>query len=440
MKPYDIVKDMTNTRSSGPVFYRRDENSGAAADLYKKAIGLLARNDTSSALPVLRQCIKTDPAHFMATRAVAAIAMKNGQDSTARAILEAYFTRFPGQTLRSYKLGTRPALLTIRGFSGTRIIPWRSDDGTVSTRFRGGHFTTRFLVENPTYPEHRYTIARDNILRDGALPPFGAMLNTIADPDLESETLRTLETYVSTAPDIVLLNHPSKVLLTTRDANYQRLRGMPGIRFPQTHRVEFDNSSADDVAATMTRLGLDDAPVILRATGTHTARSTGLISGRADLDAYVRGGLLNGPHYLIRYVKSLWRDAFFRKLRLFAIDGVLYPVVCHLDKVWNVHGGNRKDIMRHDDSLMDEEKRFLKDWRTYVGTANADRLESLVPLVGLEFFGIDFTFDEAGLLIYEMNPAMRHSFGHAKNFPYKLPYDQAITRGFSRMLETHLGA
>jgi len=215
---------------------------------------------------------------------------------------------------------------------------------------------------------------------------------------------------------------------------------MAGIRFPETHRVEFDDSSAKDVAATMVRLGLDDAQVILRATGTHTARSTGLIGNRADLDAYVGNGTLSGPHYLIRYVESLWRDEYFRKLRLFCIDGTLHPVVCHLDKIWNVHGGNRKDIMRHDDELMNEEKQFLSDWRSYVGTANADRLESLVPLVGLEFFGIDFTFDDAGLLIYEMNPAMRHSFDHAKDFAYKLPHDQAITEAFSGMLDRRLAA
>lgn len=434
------MKIVTDPKSPRPVYFRNDAASAEADGLYRRATGRLAVNDAAAALPLLRECLHRNPSHYGAARAIAAIAMKNGLYAEGREILEEFFMRFPGRTLRSSKLGSQPALLTLRGFSGTRVIPWKSEKGGLTTRFRGGHFTTKFLVSGPTYPEHRFTIARDNILRPGALPDFGVMLNTIADPDVETETLVTLNKYLAMHPGTPLINYPDQVLLTTRDANYQRLQGMAGIRFPETHRVAFDNATAGDVAAAITRLGLNDTAVILRATGTHTARSTELIRSRADLDAYVGATPLSGPHYLIRYVETLWKGEYFRKLRLFAIDGTLHPVVCHLDKVWNVHGGNRKEIMRQDEALMAEEKRFLKDWRSYVGTANAERLDGLVPMVGLEFFGIDFTFDDAGLLIYEMNPAMRHSFDHAQDFPYKLPYDQAISEAFTRMLDKRLAA
>jgi len=114
-------------------------------------------------------------------------------------------------------------------------------------------------------------------------------------------------------------------------------------------------------------------------------------------------------------------------------------VVCHLDTVWNVHGGNRKEVMRGDAALMAEEKRFLKDWKTYVGARNADLLERVADQVGLEFFGVDFTVDEAGrVLIYELNPAMRHAFDHGKNFPYKLPYDYEVSRAFEAMVQARL--
>ena len=131
----------------------------------------------------------------------------------------------------------------------------------------------------------------------------------------------------------------------------------------------------------------------------------------------------------------------FRKLRLFHIDGEFFPVVCHLDKVWNVHGGNRKTIMRGDETLMAEEKSFLNDWKSYVGAANVDRIETVAERTGLEFFGMDFTIDADGsLFIYELNPAMRHSFDHARNFPYKLPYDQAIAEAFTRMVSQRMKA
>ena len=183
-----------------------------------------------------------------------------------------------------------------------------------------------------------------------------------------------------------------------------------------------------------------ERPFIIRETGTQTARSTALIEAPAALDAYLarRPGR---EFYLIDYHRILWRGEYFRKLRLFRIEDRFFPVVCHLDKVWNVHGGNRKEIMRGDEALMAEERRFLADWRDFVGAANADRLERLAELVGLEFFGVDFTIDDAGaIFVYELNAAMRHSFDHAKVFPYKLPYDQATTEAFTAMVDRRAAA
>jgi hypothetical protein len=104
-----------------------------------------------------------------------------------------------------------------------------------------------------------------------------------------------------------------------------------------------------------------------------------------------------------------------------------------------VHGGNRKTIMRNDEALMDEEKRFLTDWKSYVGGPNVDTLEKVAQRTGLDFFGMDFTLDEDGkIFVYELNPAMRHSFDHARNFPYKLPHDHNISNAFLGMILNRL--
>ena len=61
---------------------------------------------------------------------------------------------------------------------------------------------------------------------------------------------------------------------------------------------------------------------------------------------------------------------------------------------------------------------------------------SLYDLVRLDFFGVDFTVTDASeLLIYEMNPVMRHSFDHARLFPYLRPHLQRITAAFRDMVE-----
>ena len=183
-------------------------------------------------------------------------------------------------------------------------------------------------------------------------------------------------------------------------------------------------------------------------TTTATAsQAPGPIHTRADLETYLvtgdkhrplTDGTLSGEHYLIRFKDILFGGTYRRKMRLFCIDGTFYPVVCHFDTYWNVRGDNRKEIMATNEALMAEEKRYLADWRSYVGAANADALERLPEVVGLEFFGIDFNFDEDGVFIYELNPTMRHSFDHAKNFPYKMEYDQATSAAFAEMIEKRL--
>ena len=129
-----------------------------------------------------------------------------------------------------------------------------------------------------------------------------------------------------------------------------------------------------------------------------------------------------------------YRDDYYRKLRLFCIDGKLYPVVCHIDQVWNVHGGNPKTLMKTNDWMQDEEKSFLNDPKAYVGADNYRLLENLHDIIKLDFFGVDFNLmADNSILIYELNPAMRHSLVHAESLPYLTPSLQVISDAFARM-------
>ena len=102
---------------------------------------------------------------------------------------------------------------------------------------------------------------------------------------------------------------------------------------------------------------------------------------------------------------------------------------------WNVHGGNRRIIMRNKEWMMAEEKSFLSDCRGYLGPDRFNILSGLNEIVGLDFFGVDFTVTGDGtILIFELNPVMRHSFEHADHFPYLTPYMVYISAAFGRMI------
>lgn len=407
------------------------------------AAALFSLDRLDEALPEFRRVAEADPNHGAAHRGLAAIAGHNGDTRLRRRIMRDFFERCPVE-LDPYgedKPADRrpPAIIELRGFDRTQILLSERADGSLKTILRGGHFTTKFLLPDPPFQVHRFTIARRNILKPDILPPHCVLLNTIADVDLEGTSLAALGEYLNSRETAPLINKPEAVMETARDRNAVRFRGIDGLIFPRTERVRFKRASPDEVSTTLGDLGFA-YPVLIRRVGTQTGRSFARLERRADLDAYV-GRQLSGTFFVIVYREILWSGKLFRKLRLFHIDGTFFPVVCHLDKVWSVHGGNRKEMMRGNEVLMAEERRFLTNWRDYVGPRNVTCLETVASLVGLDFFGIDFTIDEDGaIFIYELNPAMRHSFEHGRNFPYKLPYDHAISDAFETMILKRINA
>ena len=115
---------------------------------------------------------------------------------------------------------------------------------------------------------------------------------------------------------------------------------------------------------------------------------------------------------------------------MFFIDGNFYPVANLFNDSWNVHSGDHYSVMDKTQWMQDEERSFLNDPVSYLGTENFDKLYKIRDLVGLDFFGIDLTMLPDGtLFIFELNAAMRHDFDHAKNFPYtETPLKENIQR------------
>lgn len=368
----------------------------------------------------------------------AALRMAHGKEDEARALIKWFFTEHPIVAHPIDGVPERPCAIIMRGQNATFPQIVINAGKKYSVVMRGGHFTTKYLLARDELAQLRYTIVGDTPVQPDKLPDHDLLINTIADPDAEAPALRSLQDFLDTGSyEKPVINHPDRVFRTTRDANYQRFRDTPGVTFPHTERFVFSGANADAVAAKINAAGFT-MPFILRRTATQTGRTVRLITDRAALKAYVGDGL-SGDFYAIAYREILWQNEFFRKLRLFSIDGTYYPVVCHLDRTWNVHGANRREVMKTRDDLMAEEQRFLADWRAYVGPACAAALDHVARATDLEFWGVDFTVDHDGMLfIYELNPSMRHSYVHSEHFPYKQPVDEAITNAFTAMVRRRL--
>lgn len=363
-----------------------------------------------------------------------------GDEEKARQFLLSFFREHPAyEEPCNGEDGPKGSILLFNGFSKTNYKVNLSSSGSYKHYRSGGHFMLRYLLDSENYDIHGYVVAEDNLDHISPKAKCDVLLNTIADADTEYKSLKTLESYLADNPHDTVINHPGNVLKTTRDGNFERLNAIPGIRFPKTERFDRENTSATGLAERIENTGFT-YPLIIRRTGTHTAVSTELAHDRLMLEQYLE----NTPgdcFYAIEFVENKSEAGHYTKMRFFAIDGVLYPVVHHIDQVWNVHGGNRKTFMASHDWMLEKEEKFMDDPASVIGEETYTLLQTLPDLIGLEFFGFDFTLLENGdVLIFELNPAMRHSFTHAETFTYLEPHMQAVSDAFATMIEKRAAA
>ena len=398
------------------------------------ADALVMNHRYREALPVYLRAAEKSPSDQELYELLAGVHTKLGEKEQGRRILRAFFSKHPLAARRKTE-SAGPTILKILGLDGTFGLLVEKKNKRPGARYRGGHFTTTYLLPKQGYRVLDWTIADNNINVRDDIPAHDLLLNTIADADTERRSLLALSEYLKNHPKAPVINHPDRVLETTRDGNFLRLNAIAGITFPRTARFRREGMTAEAVVARIGEMRFD-WPIVVRETGSHTGRTVELIRDDAELARYFSRS--DGEEfYLIQFIDERIDDGrYFRKMRVFCIDGRLYPVVSHIDRVWIVHGDNRLIVMRENPWMQDQEQRYLADPVQAIGATNWRILENLYDLVGLDFFGVDFTVRRDGtLLIYELNASMRHKHSHAQNFPYMKPHMERITAAFGEMIK-----
>lgn len=401
---------------------------------------LLAAGRFQLATSIFEQLVAENPSDRGSHVRLAAMYRDSKSESMAREFLETFFVKHPVTSEPAASdTATKGTVLQFSGYGKTTYKIGLGSNGIYKYYRSGGHFMLRHLVDLDHYDVDSYVIAQDNLVTTPPTQSCDILLNTIADADTEHESLKSLVAHLEKNPHSHIINHPAAVLKTTRDGNYERLNTIDGIRFPKTKRFGWQEQSPETIANEIEAAGFT-YPFIVRRTGTHTAVSTALVQNREALTSYLAQSEPS-ELYAIEFVENKSAEGHYTKMRFFAIDGQLYPVVRHIDQVWNVHGGNRKTFMAGHDSMLAEEKQFMENPASIIGDHAYGLLQSLPDLIGLEFFGFDFTLLEDGtVLIFELNPAMRHSFDHADTFDYLEPHMQAIGDAFTAMVDRKIAA
>jgi hypothetical protein len=304
-----------------------------------------------------------------------------------------------GMALVLNELGLEDAALHWhRGFSGHALVskPYRGTGTDVPLLLlvsaRGGNIPTQLWITDRQFAVTAiYAEFHDPGL---PLPRHALIVNAVGDADLCDTALANAEAIVarSTAP---VINAPARVRLTGRAENARRLAAIEGVIAPAIRTLSPAVILADAGQA---------FPILLRRPGFHTGRHFVRVDSRDALAPAIAA--LGAEELLaIQYLDARGPDGMARKYRVMFIDGVAYPLHLAISADWKVHYFSAD--MAVNAGHREEERRFLEDMPSVLGSRAMAALERIRGILGLEYGGIDFALAPDGsLLLFEANATM----------------------------------
>ena len=332
----------------------------------------------------------------------------------------------------------KPMILRMRAVDNNRYaIVYDSVTGHHKRLLKGGHFAIKNLVDKSRVNLYVADFVGGHLPSAAQIPKFDLAINTVSCAERNAAALRQIDRFLAQFTGVHVINNPRKVLETTRERNACRLGSLGGVRLPRTEL--FLNNVPPTVVANRLEARGFYYPLLVRLPGTHTGVSLSKAVDRNALLERLEAMPNDVEFYAIEYLDCRDQNGHYHKTRAFFIDGVFYPVANLTSDVWQIHSGDRYRVMVDCTSSRSAEKRYLQDPEAYLGAEVLKSLHDVNRVIGLDFFGIDFTIDRTGrLIVFEANAAMRHNFDHVGAFPYTQAYLEQISWAFERMVEERI--
>lgn len=280
-----------------------------------------------------------------------------------------------------------------------------------------------YLVDRETTTLHKLFLTAPEKLAALALPEYDALFNAIGESSENVEMLLLAE-LVAKMLDRPILNNPLRVLETNRVRCARLAARIADCNAPETLERSREALQSEQI----------DRPTIVRPVDSHAGKGARRIETTAELRGYL-GETPGERFFLTPWVDYASPDGFFRKYRLVAVDGEIFPYHLAISSNWMVHYYSSE--MKAEQWMRDEERAFLEDWRGVFPAAAATALERLVESLGLDYVGFDCSIDREGrLLLFEADPAIIvHLTDDRELFAYKYQHVPKIFRAFERLID-----
>jgi hypothetical protein len=406
--------------------------------LLARARGLVAAGRAEEAKSAYLEVLRQNPAYGPGLSELAALAYENDNRTAARTLYKQMVQCHPGNATGWINLGTilfedgelypaRSALETALRIDDTSLEAHRSlaqvlaaldetdeaeahwrrsfpGQGIAEQRYRGQEPGVRVLllvsVKGGNIPAkhifdgraYKVTVLYVEYYKsDLVLPRHGLVFNAIGDADLCRDALAIADRIVARS-DAPVINPPIQVMKTGRVENAAHMGRVPDVRAPHVQAMRKDELS--DLSF----------PVLLRVPGFHTGQHFVKAERQSDLAKALAE--LPGDEVLgIEYLDARGHDGKARKYRVMFIGGALYPLHLAISSDWKVHYFTADMGIEEEHRL--EERRFLEDMETALGSKAFAALRRIAAELGLDYGGADFAIGQDGeLLFFEANATM----------------------------------
>lgn len=253
----------------------------------------------------------------------------------------------------------------------------------------GGNIPLDALLDERCFLVHELYV---EAYRGETLPPHALIVNAIADADRSGPALQRAAELVGAAR-VPVVNDPRAVAATGRVANAARLAGLTGVVAPAARVVDRATPAPNAY------------PLLLRVPGLHMGRGMVRVEDAPAFARALRAAPQHDQLIAIEYVETRSPDGAWRKYRVMAVDGALYPLHLAVAHRWDVHYFSAAMSERAD--YRAEEARFLADPQAALGAPAWEALGAIRDALGLDYAGIDFALAADGrVVVFEANAAM----------------------------------
>jgi glutathione synthase/RimK-type ligase-like ATP-grasp enzyme len=257
--------------------------------------------------------------------------------------------------------------------------------------------------------------------------------NSICDADANIQTLENAIEIIETL-NLKVINKPQKILETTRDKIYKKMKDAETFFMPKTLRV--NPQYVKDIIKLIEDNEIS-LPFIFREAGAHGGKSSLLVHSLDEIQNLQSFAFDGREYYITEYVDFCGNDGLYRKYRIIVVDGKPYMRHMVASKNWAIHAGTREELMVEEEYLRAEEKIFFKEGTTKFSLM----IEEITQKVGLDFFGFDFSVMKDGRpILFEANACMNSlSMSHkTTQFAYHLEKVEAIKEAVVEMIEERM--